>query len=235
MGRLVIATGLTLLLSVAAGCDAKSVVALGVVDAKEEVVELPVVDVWVGMTTQEARERAPQVLGKLSTESGFDTWQPVYLNTPVRFIYRDDVAGFTIERPHAFTISPNSVRRDGTIWAITLELEPMFESNLDGAFALGDQWCRFFASKDLQKPDYAGLDITMERGGDTKDFRRDMRMKGVTLCDWEKGGVIYSVGVERFGRSIVDRETDRENKVPVYKVAININHRSVFEPYKITR
>lgn len=119
----------------------------------------------------------------------------------------------------------------GKIQSVSVELEPLFEDDIDAALALAHQWCQFFAAKGLAKPDYTGLDIDANTNSNFEEFRQDVRSKGVGLCDWVKDEVIYSVGMDRFERTTLDLGTQIETKVWVYKVAIDINHRSVFEPY----
>jgi hypothetical protein len=215
--------------------DAQAMRGASQVHSEDRRLDLPRVEVWIGMTTKEARAKSPEVLGRLSPGSGFDTWLSAYLNIPVRFIYRDELVGFTIDRPHAFAVSPNRKMMDGTVWAVTVELQPIFEGDIEGAIALAHRWCHFFESKRLAKPNYIGLSISAPTSSDMEIFKRVELRKGVGLCSWEKDEVIYSVGIERVERTnpaIEDKGRTRENaKQWGYKVMININHRSVFEDW----
>ena len=195
------------------------------VQAEKQTMQLPVVEVAIGWSTTQARAKSP-ILARLP--EGFDTWQSAYLNTPAEFVYRDDVIGFSVERPHAFSVYPH----DGKVVGVTVELDPLFEEDFDGALSLAQQWCAIFESKHLSTPDKNGLDIdtTPATKSAIRAFQRLPYEGGISIGTWQRGDIIYAVDIERFTRTVVDRNTNIGTKKLVYKVEVSISDRSTYKP-----
>ncbi|MBL8223769.1 MAG: hypothetical protein JNM50_00450 [Chromatiales bacterium] len=177
------------------------------------------------MTTQEARRRSPEVLGRLSEKSGFDTWQTAYLNTPVRFVYSDPVIGFAVNRPHTFSVSP-SQNGDRTVDAVSVQVLAV-RGQTPAAMAVARRWCKRFRRARLKDLDYEGLIISPDDPGQLANFESDRTIRVASVCWFEHRGLVVAVSLDR-GPPYVVRPGIDDISDDLCKVSISIADRSTY-------
>ena len=177
--------------------------------------EFPLLEVAIGWPLDKLAKHSPDVVGLPMHASDH---VGSYLNTIVRFHYAGDTVQFNIPQTHAFTVQ----QEDGHVSAIDVEL-PLVMGDPEPAFAELRDWSDKFDEMKIRRfYDSTGNcgrhdDIQAAR----KIINHDFGMSGATVGCWQDQGAIYSLGITRFKRHIVARDSS-EQVISVYKVVVSI-------------
>ncbi|HRH78940.1 MAG TPA: hypothetical protein PK129_16460 [Cellvibrionaceae bacterium] len=150
-------------------------------------------------------------------EEAFINLISAYMDQPFDFTYQQDGLIFNVTLTHTLTL----VARQKELAAIDVELSPLFEDDFEKAFQLLMDWDAFFNGAGLVK---LNKSYYVPLGQLKAKFDAVHNEKfGVNTGGWSKGGSQFSIGMDRFERSIFNLHTKKTVNKPVYKVSINIS------------